>query len=91
MNATYTPEAAAYYKMNLIKAFIQVMGNLEGQDTVLTLDAVEAMIVNVQGAELIDIDYYVRHYCDVIDGAEDAERFTLEIMTNAQDMPNPLA
>ncbi len=53
---------------------------LEGQDTSLTLEMVQAMLNDViEHGELAPMVDYVKRYCDVIDGPEDAERIAAEI------------
>lgn len=80
-------DATIYQQLATITAFIRVLNNLEGQDSVLTLDAVEAMNGYVMSETPIDVTYFVRHYCDVIDGDSDAERIAGYVQDELITMP----
>lgn len=82
-------DATIYAALNLVKAFITTLTNLEGQDTVLTLDGAEAMLTDIQSGSDIDVDYYVGHYCDVLDGQADKERIAAYVRDEQVSMPNP--
>ena len=54
---------------------IDRMASLEGQDPVLVIEMSQAMLSDVmEGRGLEPIVNYVKRFCDVIDGPEDAER-----------------
>ena len=75
-------DATIYAALNLVKAFITTLNNLEGQDTVLTLDAAEGMLTDIQAGTEINLDYYVHHYCTVLDGPDDCTRILDYVQTN---------
>lgn len=59
---------------------VEYMTNLEGQDHTLVIEMSQAMLNDViEGRGLAPMIDYIRRYCDVLDGPEDAERIAAEI------------
>jgi hypothetical protein len=69
--------------LNRIYAAIDYMSNLENQDTMMTLEMSQQMISDViNTGEIKPMIDYVKRYCDVIDGPEDAQRIADEIVSD---------
>jgi hypothetical protein len=67
-------------QLNRIYAAVDYFVELEGQDRSLTIEMSQAMLNDViEGRGLAPLIDYVRKYCDVIDGPEDAERIAADI------------
>ena len=66
--------------LNRIYAAVDYMTNLECQDTMMIVEMSQSMIDDliVKGA-LRPMVEYVKMYCDVIDGPDDAQRITDDI------------
>ena len=75
-------DASIYAALNLVKAFITTLNGLEGQDTGLTLDGAEGHAKRIQFGSDIDLDHYVGHYCDVLDGPANKEQSSPTCETN---------
>lgn len=75
------PDAGAILdQLNRIYAAIEHFANLDGQDAMLTIEMSQAMLNDlIETGQLGDLAAYVRRYCDVIDGPEDAERIAADI------------
>jgi hypothetical protein len=59
---------------------VDYMRELEGQDETLVLDMSQAMLNDlIEGNFLAPMVEYVRRYCDVIDGPDDAQRIAEDI------------
>lgn len=66
--------------LNRIYAAVDYVSNLEGQDMMLTLEMSQQMISDlINMGEIKPMIDYVKRYCDVIDGPEDAERIAEDI------------
>jgi len=66
--------------LNRIYAAVDYISNLDGQDTTLALEMSQQMISDLINTGAIrPILDYVRRYCDVIDGPEDAQRIADDI------------
>jgi hypothetical protein len=80
--AAQSARAAVATQLNRIYAAVDYFssGELEGQDDGLTIEMSQAMLDDViQGHGLRPMVEYVKRYCDVIDGPEDAERIAADI------------
>jgi hypothetical protein len=66
--------------LNRIYAAVDYVSNLECQDTMMALEMSQQMISDVINDDALKpmVDY-VKRYCDVIDGPEDAERIASDI------------
>jgi hypothetical protein len=63
-----------------VYAAVDYISQLEGQDPVLVIEMSQFMInAIIEGDPLPPMIDVVRHYCDVIDGPEDAERIAADI------------
>jgi hypothetical protein len=66
--------------LNRIYAAVDHLSNLDGQDADLVLDMSQQMLsdlINTGGiGPMVD---YVKRYCDVIDGPDDAQRIADDI------------
>jgi hypothetical protein len=66
--------------LNRIYAAIDYMSDLENQDMMMVIEMSQAMLNDViENGELKPMIEYVKRYCDVIDGPEDAKRIAAEI------------
>jgi len=66
--------------LNRIYAAVDYVAGLEGQDPVLVVEMSQAMINDViETGDIHPMLDYVKRYCDVIDGPEDAERIASDI------------
>jgi hypothetical protein len=73
-------DASTISVLNRIYAAIEHMAELEGQDPVLIVEMSQAMINDViETGDILSMIDYVKRYCDVIDGPEDAERIASDI------------
>jgi hypothetical protein len=66
--------------LNRIYAAVDHLANLEGQDTMLTLDMSQAMINDlINDGQLADMATYIRRYCDVLDSPAEADEIAADI------------
>jgi hypothetical protein len=66
--------------LNRIYAAIDYMSNLENQDQTMVIEMSQAMLNDIiETGNLRPMLEYVKHYCDVIDGPDDAERIASDI------------
>lgn len=66
--------------LSRILATVDRLQELEGQDRGLLIEMSQAMLADVaEGRGLRPVADYVRHYCDVIDSAADANRIAAGI------------
>ncbi len=66
--------------LNRVYAAVDYISNLEGQDTMLALEMSQQMISDViNTGEIKPMIDYVRRYCDVIDGPDDAQQIADDI------------
>jgi hypothetical protein len=73
-------DASAISVLNQIYAAINYMSELEGQDPVLVVEMSQAMINDaIERGDIFPMIEYVKRYCDVIDGPEDAGRIASDI------------
>lgn len=73
-------DASAISVLNRIYAAIEHMTGLEGQDPMLIIEMSQAMINDViETGDILPMIDYVKRYCDVIDGPEDAELIASDI------------
>ena len=57
------------------------MASLEGQDPILVLEMSQQMLSDViYGRDPVPTVDYIKRFCDVIDGPEDAERIAADIV-----------
>ena len=64
-----------------VYAAVDYLSQLEGQDHTLVIEMSQAMINDlIEGRGLEPIVNYVKRFCDVIDGPEDAERIAADIV-----------
>lgn len=67
-------------QLNRIYFAVEYMAALEGQDHALVIEMSQAMLNDViEGRGLAPMIDYVKMFCDVIDGPEDAERIAADI------------
>ena len=69
-----------------VQASITVLADLEGQDHTLVLEMAQRMLADIldpDRRELLPLSKYVRHYCDVIDGPDDADPIVADIEREA--------
>ena len=63
-----------------MKTTISALMNLEGQDRQLVAEMAEDMLTDLEtGDTLVELSYYVRRYCSVIDGSEEARQIVSQI------------
>lgn len=73
-------DASTVSVLNRIYAAIEHMMELEGQDPTLVIEMSQAMINDaIETGDILPMIDYVKRYCDVIDGPEDAERISADI------------
>jgi hypothetical protein len=66
--------------LNRIYTTVDYMANLDGQDRTLVIDMSQAMLGDlIDNGTLQPMINYVKMFCDVIDGPEDAERIAEDI------------
>jgi hypothetical protein len=66
--------------LNRIYAAVDYVSDLEYQDASLVIEMSQAMLNDViENGTLKPMIEYVKRYCDVIDGPEDAERIAADI------------
>jgi hypothetical protein len=66
--------------LNRIYAAVDYMMELENQDRPMVVEMSQAMLNDViETGELRPMLDYVKRYCDVIDGPDDAERIAADI------------
>lgn len=81
---TLDPQATAALKT--MQAAITVLADLEGQDHTLVLEMAQDMlndILNHEGQLSFSLDFYVRRYCDLLDGPDDVAPIVASIETEA--------
>jgi hypothetical protein len=66
--------------LNRIYAAVDYMSNLENQDQTMVSEMSQAMLNDIiETGNLRPMLEYVKRYCDVIDGPDDAERIASDI------------
>ena len=69
-----------------VYAAVDYISQLEGQDQGLVIEMSQSLInAIIEGEALPPMIEVVRHYCDVIDGPEDAERIAADIGDGGSD------
>lgn len=67
----------------LVNETMGYLANLPGQDSMLVIECGQHMLFDLLGNDTLDpIGSYVKEYCDVIDGPEDADRIEMQILLN---------
>lgn len=73
-------DASTVSVLNRIYSAVDHMAELEGQDPALIIEMSQAMINDaIETGDILPMIDYVKRYCDVIDGPEDAERIAADI------------
>jgi hypothetical protein len=74
------PAGVPTAQLNRIYFAVEYLANLEGQDQGLVIEMSQAMLNDlIEGRGLVPMLEYIKRYCDVIDGPEDAERIAADI------------
>jgi hypothetical protein len=71
--------ASVAAQVRLVRAAVEHLIGLEGQDRDLVIEMSQAMLADVTGGGLQPLAGYVGHYCDVAAGPEEAARIAAEI------------
>lgn len=67
----------------LVNETMGFLANLPGQDSMFVIECGQHMLADLLGNDTLDpIINYVKRYCDVSDGPEDAARFEMKILLN---------
>jgi hypothetical protein len=76
----HEPAGVTTTQLNRIYFAVEYLANLEGQDRSLVIEMSQAMLNDViEGRGLAPMADYLRRYCDVLDGPEDAERMAADL------------
>jgi len=73
-------DAQTRNEIRKMKTTISALMNLEGQDRQLVAEMAEDMLTDLEtGDTLVELSYYVRRYCNVIDGSEEVRPIVSKI------------